>query len=303
MQKLSDLSLSGIEKYGSEVQVDISESMTKLLRDTKCIDLGATGEYLSELSSTTNVVTKKLEKRGVLSVFGKTKKWLAKFDGVESSIMKLDKNIQDERQKLDTVLNGLYASKEMLVSKLADLERVEQELTDYVEELKASSEEDDGIRLQATVHRLKVITTTIAVTKQEISKTVLIVQENKEITNQLMEASENLIPMFKTMMMNVLASKANAEAVELKRSLVKTANKLVIDNAKQIEETAKNLVQDRTDSLISPETLTEANKILQRTIENVINSAKTETSANLELIDSLKSSTDSIKMLSINKEG
>lgn len=303
MQKLSDLSLSGIEKYGSEVQVDISESMTKLLQDTKCIDLGATGEYLSELSSTTNVITKKLEKRGVLSVFGKTKKWLAKFDGVESSIMKLDKNIQDERQKLDTVLNGLYASKEMLVSKLADLERVEQELTDYVEELKASSEEDDGIRLQATVHRLKVITTTIAVTKQEISKTVLIVQENKEITNQLMEASENLIPMFKTMMMNVLASKANAEAVELKRSLVKTANKLVIDNAKQIEETAKNLVQDRTDSLISPETLTEANKILQRTIENVINSAKTETSANLELIDSLKSSTDSIKMLSINKEG
>lgn len=303
MQKLSDLSLSDIEKYGSEVQVDISESMTKLLQDTKCIDLGATGEYLSELSSTTNVITKKLEKRGVLSVFGKTKKWLAKFDGVESSIMKLDKNIQDERQKLDTVLNGLYASKEMLVSKLADLERVEQELTDYVEELKASSEEDDGIRLQATVHRLKVITTTIAVTKQEISKTVLIVQENKEITNQLMEASENLIPMFKTMMMNVLASKANAEAVELKRSLVKTANKLVIDNAKQIEETAKNLVQDRTDSLISPEMLTEANKILQRTIENVINSAKTETSANLELIDSLKSSTDSIKMLSINKEG
>ena len=297
---MKDLTLEEIEKYGSDVQMDISESMTKLLQDTKCIDLGATGNYLAELSTTSNSITRRLEPRGIMKPFVKAKNWLSRFDNIESSIVKLDENIQKEQDKLNTVLNGLYQSKEVLSDKLDDLTKVQNDLTEYVEYLKNNqSEEDDGLKLQAAVHRLKVITTTIAVTKQEIGKTVLVIQENKEITNQLMEASENLIPMFKTMMMTVLATKANAEAVQLKKSLVKTANKLVLDNAKQIEKTAEDLITGRTESLIAPQTLTEANDILQRTINKVIDSAKTETSVNLELIDSLKESTDSIKALSI----
>ena len=297
---MKDLTLEEIEKYGSDVQMDISESMTKLLHDTKCIDLGATGNYLAELSTTSNSITRRLEPRGIMKPFVKAKNWLSRFDNIESSIVKLDENIQKEQDKLNTVLNGLYQSKEVLSDKLDDLTKVQNDLTEYVEYLKNNqSEEDDGLKLQAAVHRLKVITTTIAVTKQEIGKTVLVIQENKEITNQLMEASENLIPMFKTMMMNVLATKANAEAVQLKKSLVKTANKLVLDNAKQIEKTAEDLITGRTESLIAPQTLTEANDILQRTINKVIDSAKTETSVNLELIESLKASTDSIKTLSL----
>lgn len=295
---IRNLSLEEIERYGSDVQADISESMSQLLQDTRCIDLGQTGNYLAELSSTSNSITRNLEPRGIFKPFIKAKNWLAKFDNIEASIDSLDKNIQKEQEKLNTVLNGLYQSKEVLVDKLNDLTRVENDLSEYVGYLK-DSEEDDGLKLQAAVHRLKVITTTIAVTKQEINKTVLVIRENKEITNQLMEASENLVPMFKTMMMNVLATKANAEAVELKKSLVKTANKLVLDNAKQIEKTASDLIEGRMDTLIAPQTLTEANAILQRTIEKVIDSAKSETTTNLELITSLKASTDSIKSLSL----
>ena len=300
---MKDLTLEEIEKYGSDVQLGISESMTKLLQDTRCIDLGATGNYLAELSTTSNSITRKLEPRGIIKLFINAKNWLSRFDNIENSIVRLDENIQKEQDKLNTVLNGLYQSKEILSDKLDGLIKVQNDLTEYVEYLKTNqSKEDDGLKLQAAVHRLKVITTTIAVTKQEIGKTVLVIQENKEITNQLMEASENLIPMFKTMMMNVLATKANAEAVQLKKSLIKTANKLVLDNAKQIEQTAEDLIAGRTESLIAPQTLTEANDILQRTINKVIDSAKTETSVNLELIDSLKASTDSIKTLSILEE-
>lgn len=294
---MKDLTLQEIERYGSDVQLDISESMSQLLKDTKCIDLGNTGNYLAELSSTSNSITKKLEPRGI---FRKAKGWLAKFDNIEASIDSLDKNIQREQDKLNTVLNGLYQSKEVLSDKLSDLTRVQSELEGYISYLRDNmSEDDDGLKLQAATHRLKVITTTAVVTKQEINKTVLVIQENKEITNQLMEASENLIPMFKTMMMNVLATKANAEAVQLKKSLIKTANKLVIENAKQIEQTANDLIEGRTESLIAPQTLTEANNIMQRTIERVIDSARNETNSNLELIESLKVSTESIKSLSL----
>lgn len=296
-EKMKDLTLSEIEKYGSEVQADISESMSNLLRDTKCIDLGPTGSYLSELSSTSHDITRRLEPKGILKPFVKAKNWLARFDSIESSITKLDENIQKEQEKLNTVLNGLYQSKEVLSDKLIDLNRVQSDLSEYVEYLRNSN--DDGLKLQAAVNRLKVITATAALTKQEIAKTALVIQENKEITNQLMEASENLIPMFKVMMMNVLATKANSEAVQLKKKLVGTANKLVIQNAKQIEKTAEDLIAGRNESLISPKTLNEANDILQRTINKVIDSAKVETNANLELIESLKSSTESIKSLEV----
>ena len=295
---MRELSLEQIEKYGSDVQLDISEAMTQLLKDTKCIDLGQTGNYLAELSATSNSITKKLEPRGPFKPLYKAKSWLVKFDNIELSLNKLDRNIQKEQEKLNTVLNGLYQSKTVLSSKLVDLKRVQSELGEYVDELKSGSEED-SLKLQAAVHRLKVITTTIAVTQQEISKTTLVIQENKEITNQLMEASENLIPMFKTMMMNVLATKANAEAVQLKKALVKTANKLVIDNAKQIEQTANDLIEGRTDSLIAPQTLSEANTILQRAIDRVIDSAKTETTVNLELIESLKATSNSVASLNL----
>lgn len=292
--------LQEIESYGSSVQVGISDSMSKIMQSTKCIDLGQTGTCLAELSSTSNSITKKLEPRGIFKPFVKAKGWLAKFDGIETSIDKLDESIQSEQNKLNTVLNGLYESKIVLNDKLEELIKVEDELNEYVDYLKNNnSSEDDSLKLQAAVHRLKVITTTVAVTKQEISKTVLVIQENKEITNQLMEASENLIPMFKTMMMNVLATKANSEAVQLKKNLVKTANRLVIENAKQIEKTADDLIKGREESLIAPQTLSEANAIMQRTIQRVIDSANNETNTNLELIESLKASTDSIKNIEV----
>lgn len=157
------------------------------MQSTKCIDLGQTGTCLAELSSTSNNITKKLEPRGIFKPFVKAKGWLAKFDGIETSIDKLDESIQSEQNKLNTVLNGLYESKIVLNDKLEELIKVEDELTEYVGYLKNNnSSEDDSLKLQAAVHRLKVITTTVAVTKQEISKTVLVIQENKEITNQLM---------------------------------------------------------------------------------------------------------------------
>lgn len=56
--------LQEIESYGSSVQVGISDSMSKIMQSTKCIDLGQTGTCLAELSSTSNNITKKLEPRG-----------------------------------------------------------------------------------------------------------------------------------------------------------------------------------------------------------------------------------------------
>lgn len=40
--------LQGIKSCGSSVQIGISDSMSKIMQSTKCIDLGQTGTCLAE---------------------------------------------------------------------------------------------------------------------------------------------------------------------------------------------------------------------------------------------------------------
>lgn len=296
--KTKDLTLEEIESYGSDIQNDISESISELLQETKCIDLGTTGKYLAELSETSNQITKRLDSKGLMKYANRAKNFLVKFDSIDSRIETLEGVITNEKDKLNNILNGLYKNRELLLSKQDELKVVHQELEELIQYLKENITEDtNGLKLQAATHRLKVIATTESIVHMESEKTILVIQENKEIANQLMEASDNLIPMFKTMMMNILATRANSEAIKLKKQLSKTANKLIVENAKQIEENAESLIQGREDTLIDIKSLTEANNILQRTLEKVIKSAKNESSTNLEMIQRLKESKESMTKL------
>lgn len=105
----------------------------------------------------------------------------------------------------------MHENLQFMRDRLENLEQCQSELQSMVEYYQQNDE--DGLKLQAAMHRLKIITTTISVVKQECAKTILIIKENKEVTNQLAEASDNLIPIFKVMMLNVIGAKTNAEAM------------------------------------------------------------------------------------------
>lgn len=143
----------------------------------------------------------------------------------------------------------MHENLQFMRDRLVSLEQCQSELQSMVEYYQNNDE--DGLKLQASVHRLKIITTTISVVKQECAKTILIIKENKEVTNQLAEASDNLIPIFKVMMLNVIGAKTNAEAMQLKQNLSKVANEIIVSNAKQIEKTADDLIKGREEPLIS----------------------------------------------------
>lgn len=68
------MSLGEIEKYGSDVQSEISDGMSKILESTKCIGL-----YLTCLSKKIGSVQK-------FQAFLKASKWLARYDSVEHRI-------------------------------------------------------------------------------------------------------------------------------------------------------------------------------------------------------------------------
>lgn len=185
--------------------------------------------------------------------------------------------------------------------RLVNLEQCQSELQSMVEYYQNNDE--DGLKLQASMHRLKIITTTISVVKQECAKTILIIKENKEVTNQLAEASDNLIPIFKVMMLNVIGAKTNAEAMQLKQNLSKVANEVIVSNAKQIEKTADDLIKGREEPLISAKSIEEANSALQSAIIKVQSSAKAEVQTNMDSVKRLESSIRQIDSLMQNGIG
>lgn len=296
-ESMNSMSLEAIENYGSDIQLTISDQMTSMLKHTKAIDLDQTGKSLSDLSVETGAISKKMSAFEKFPVIFKTKKWLAKYDDVEGRINSLETGIEMEKTRLNTTLNSLYESLQFMQGSLKDLESCQAELEQLVDYYKEN--DADGLKLQASVHRLQIITTTVAVVKQECAKTILIIKENKEVTSQLAEAADNLIPIFKVMMMNVLGAKTNAEAVKLKKNLSKVANKVIIENAKQIEQTAEDLIRGREEPLISAKTVQEANSILQNAIAKVQSSALSEVSSNMDSIAQLQDSITKINSMSL----
>lgn len=291
-KNFEEMSLTAIEEYGSDIQLHISEEMDKMLHSTQCINLDQTGKVLSDLSVESNSITKKLSVVDKLPSMLRVSKWLARYDNIEHRISTLETGIVEEKARLSSTLNGMYESLQFMRDELNDLETCASELQEMVDYYQ--TQDEDGLKLQAAVNRLKLVTTTIAVVKQECAKTVLIIKENKEVTAQLSEAVDNLIPILKITMLNVIGAKTNEEAVKLKKNLSKVANQSIIANAKQIEKTADDLIEGRTKPLIEVKTIQEANSILQSAITKVKDSASVEVKTNLEAISQLQKSIEDV---------
>lgn len=296
-KNFEEMSLTAIEEYGSDIQLHISEEMDKMLHSTQCINLDQTGKVLSDLSVESNSITKKLSVVDKLPSMLRVSKWLARYDNIEHRISTLETGIVEEKARLSSTLNGMYESLQFMRDELNDLETCASELQEMVDYYQ--TQDEDGLKLQAAVNRLKLVTTTIAVVKQECAKTVLIIKENKEVTAQLSEAVDNLIPILKITMLNVIGAKTNEEAVKLKKNLSKVANQSIIANAKQIEKTADDLIEGRTKPLIEVKTIQEANSILQSAITKVKDSASVEVKTNLEAIFQLQKSIEDVNSVQL----
>lgn len=213
----------------------------------------------------------------------------------------MKKGVVQEKDRLNAVLDTMHENLQFMRDRLENLEQCQSELQSMVEYYQQNDE--DGLKLQAAMHRLKIITTTISVVKQECAKTILIIKENKEVTNQLAEASDNLIPIFKVMMLNVIGAKTNAEAMQLKQNLSSAANEIIVSNAKQIEKTADDLIRGREEPLISAKSIEEANSALQNAILKVQSSAKAEVQTNMDSVKRLENSIKEIDGLMQNGLG
>ena len=203
IEEFKAMSVEDIESIGKDTQRNISEQMSSLLDGVRCVDIGKAGEEMVNLSVVTSRVTTKLNRAANNSLSRKilgTQRWLKKFDSLERVINGVSGAVDAEAERLNSVLQGLTASVEVMRGSLSDLEKDANKLQTLYSFLQGNSNEDpDGMKLQACMSRMKVTATLQTLTSQEIAKAVLIIKENKEVSYQLEEARDNLIPMFKTM--------------------------------------------------------------------------------------------------------
>ncbi len=298
LQKFETMSIFDIEDYGKNIQAEISNSMDLILENTRCIDAGKAGKDLGELSVVANTTTKELSAKKPFSMFKlNTKKWLSKFDTVENRINSLSDNLEEHKENLNQTLQSLYENREVLKNKNVQLIQAEENLTVYYEFIKEQKEDQGGdtaLRKQAVINRLKTISTLRAITEQEIVKSALIIQENKEITNQLENAITEVIPIFKMQMVDTLALKATTDAIELKEKIRKTTGNIMVENAKMIRNSAIKLQQGRTSAIVDVKNIKEANDILQDTLTSILKQSKNEVHDNEETVKKIKAAMDSL---------
>lgn len=290
VSKLDNLSIQDIERYGSDIQDGINTAMESVLVKAKVLEVGDVGDKLNEVAVLANKATKGVAGKHLPAPFVKFKKFMGRYDTVENKLIELNTGISEQKEKLDSTLNDLIESREIMVQSAKRLEKCETELKEYADSLVDNT---DGIRTQAVANRLKTISTLRASTEQSAYEVAMLIQHNKEITHQLEETVTNVVPMFKMQLVTALSIKAHEEALDLRENITNVANKLVIENAKNIQKANDRMLDNRSKAIIDPEKLIEANDILQQTISKTIDMAGKESEMNYAVAEKLKSISDS----------
>ena len=135
LERKETLSVQDIESYGADIQSDISSSITEMMKQAKLIDLDSVGNQLQELSDVADQAVKG-SKLSNLPIFSSAKRWLRRYESVESRLASISKSVTDEQEKLEGVLSALMESKDYLRGKSVELGDCVTELQDYVDWLK-----------------------------------------------------------------------------------------------------------------------------------------------------------------------
>lgn len=285
MNSLATMRITEIDKFGSEVQDKINIEMSKIISNYKTVDAGSAGQQLTELSIAANSATNKLSKIGPLASI---QRFIGRFDTIENKVEQIISGIENTKNRLNIVMDSMTYSRECIREYILDFKPLEEQLSNYIDELESDTTSDE-IRLQAVVNRLKTLTSSRVTAEQSFIETTLLIGQTQEIQHQINEMLSNIIPIFKMKLVNALSIKIHNEALELKAQVKKISERLIVENAKNIEKNTDIMIENRRSAIINPETLIEANEILQRVVSKAVEACSTETEANKKVIDRLNS--------------
>ncbi|ABZ95624.1 toxic anion resistance protein [Leptospira biflexa] len=287
-----------IVSYGSSAQAKVSDFADKVLSEIKTKDSGYAGELLNQLLFKIKDLDmdsfagegSTLSKIPLIgSLFDASRKFLAKFEDLESQIGKIVDELHSARTNLTkdiTLLQALYEKnleyfKEIQIFIAAGDKKI-QELRDKIlpEMLEKAKAQGDTLasqqyqdmvqmvdRFEKKIHDLKLTRILSLQTGPQIR---LIQSGNQVLVEKIQSSILNTIPLWKNQIVIALGLMRQRKALEAQKQVSKTTNDLIQKNAEMLKSGTVEIAKESEKGIIEIETLKNVNQQLIETITETL---------------------------------
>ncbi|GBF43625.1 tellurite resistance protein [Leptospira ellinghausenii] len=287
-----------IVSYGSSAQSKVSDFADKVLAEIKTKDAGYAGDLLNQLLFKIKDLDmdsfagegSTLSKIPLIGgLFDVSRKFLAKFEDLESQIGKIVDELHSARTNLTkdiTLLQALYEKnleyfKEIQIYIAAGDKKI-QELRDKIlpEMLEKAKAQGDTLasqqyqdmvqmvdRFEKKIHDLKLTRILSLQTGPQIR---LIQSGNQVLVEKIQSSILNTIPLWKNQIVIALGLMRQRKALEAQKQVSQTTNDLIQKNAEMLKSGTVEIAKESEKGIIEIETLKNVNQKLIETITETL---------------------------------
>ncbi len=285
--------INAILQYGSSAQNKVADFSEQTLKNVRTKDLDSVGDTLEDLikelkgfqaNDEDDGFFSKLFKKGANSVSNLK----VKYDSAEAKVDKIVKILEDHQVTLLRDINlldqlyekNLVNQKELTMYILAGYKKLDEvknnDLPKVLEKAKESNDPNDAQvandlnnainRFEKKLHDLEL---TRAVSVQTGPQIRLIQNNDTAMVEKIQSTLVNTIPLWKSQMLIALGISHSKEALKAQNEVSEMTNRMLKENAENLKQATINTAKETERGIVDIETLTDTNKKLIETLEEV----------------------------------
>ena len=283
---------NSILQYGAAAQNKVADFSENTLKNVRAKDLGDVGDTLSDLVKQlkgfkTNKSDNFFAKLFNMSV-NSINSLKVKYDSAEKNVDKIVNILEDHQVTLlkdISLLDQLYEKnlvnyKELTMYILAGYKALERTKTEVLKEAIKKAEttglpEDSQVandlansinRFEKKLHDLELTRTVF----MQMAPQIRLIQNNDALMVEKIQSTlVNTIPLWKSQMLIALGIGHSKEALKAENEVTEMTNKMLKENAENIKSATIDTAKQSERGIVDIETLTETNKKLIETLEEV----------------------------------
>ena len=291
-QKIDVMETNTILQYGSAAQTKVADFSETALKNVKTKDLGDIGDMMTELIGELKGFEIEEKESGIMSFFkkgaNKVTNMKARYDKAADNVDRISKVLEDHQVTLMkdiALLDQLYEKnltnfKELTMyimagkKKLEDVKnndlpklRAEAARTGLPEDAQAANDLSNSInRFEKKLHDLE-LTRMVSV---QMAPQIRLVQNNDtQMVEKIQSTIVNTIPLWKSQMLIALGINHSKEALKAQNEVTEMTNRMLKENAANLKMATIETAKQAERGIVDIETLTDTNKKLIETLEEV----------------------------------
>ena len=285
--------------YGAGAQQNIAQFSDSALKNVQTKDLNEVGDMIANLVGELRDFNDTSEpKRGLFSWFKKQKSKLevmkAKYDTTEVNVNKICEGLESHQVQLlkdIALLDRLYDQnltyfKELSMYIVAGKQRLEEFRANELQQARDKAAQsglpedaqaakdlaDKADRFEKKIYDLE-LTRNISI---QMAPQIRLIQSSNQLMSEKIQSSlVNTIPLWKSQMVLALGLAHTQSAMEAQRAVTDLTNEMLKKNAEKLHMATVESAKEGERGIIDIETLTETNKMLIDTMDEVLNIQQT----------------------------